>query len=259
VIFLVKKNIKRAIANLKSSLPLRTDPSGVRILMYHSIGGKPGDHPLAIRVRLDHFKEHTEELLRLKYRSYTVSEFAADKEAACGKKGIVITFDDGYKDNLTAAAILKASGLKATFFVTVSYINGQAQKKWADDSRREFMSWQDVRRLSEMGFEVGSHMIRHMGLSTLAKEDLRLELSGSKDVISGYTGKAVNTLSYPYGYFNDTVVACAREIGYRFACSSQEGWNGASLDRYILKRTEIDGYDTINDFRLKIKGYYDRI
>jgi peptidoglycan/xylan/chitin deacetylase (PgdA/CDA1 family) len=47
-------------------------------------------------------------------------------------KSIVVTFDDGYKDNLTLAApILQKHGVPATFFITTEYI-GAGKMKWED-------------------------------------------------------------------------------------------------------------------------------
>lgn len=47
-------------------------------------------------------------------------------------KSIVITFDDGYKDNLTIASrILQKYGIPATFFIATGYI-GTGKMKWED-------------------------------------------------------------------------------------------------------------------------------
>jgi len=48
-------------------------------------------------------------------------------------KSIVITFDDGYKDNLTIAApILRKYGVPATFFVATGFV-GTGKMKWEDE------------------------------------------------------------------------------------------------------------------------------
>ena len=48
------------------------------------------------------------------------------------RKSIVVTFDDGYKDNLTIAApILQKYGVPATFFIATGYI-GTDKMKWED-------------------------------------------------------------------------------------------------------------------------------
>jgi len=77
------------------------------------------------------------------------------------ENSIVLTFDDGYKDNLTIAApILQKYGIPATFFITTGYI-GTGRMKWEDQlsclirrSKKEVISI----KLSthEIFFKVGS-------------------------------------------------------------------------------------------------------
>ena len=300
MIFRLKKEAKRCRAAIRAALSGGKSPAGAgfRILMYHSVGGRPGDHALAIRVPADTFERELKEIANSGYKTFTVSEIvklhgltamaspssgfrrgaepcteshsftpsriwlsgarAKAPQAISGTKAIAITFDDGYKDNITsAAARLKKYGLAATFFVTVSYIENAAPKRWRDGSRREFMSWEDIKDISGMGFEVGSHMVRHVDLSALKEEEMLNELKRSKDIISGHISKEVKSCSYPYGGISGKVTKAANRAGYIAACSSFYGWNTPATDQYILRRTEIDGYDTINDFRLKVNGFYD--
>lgn len=258
--FLFKKNIKRlrAYIHVLGSGGKPLCHGGIRLLLYHSIGGNPYDHKLAVRVPLKKFHEELEFLRKSGYKTCTVSELIEHNLWQEREKYIALTFDDGYKDNLaTAAPIIKKMGMNATFFITTSDIDGAGRKKWSNGSPREYMNWQDIRHLGEMGFEIGSHMIHHVDLTSIDDIQLRLELEGSRDIISKNTGKQVKVLSYPYGRLNQRIAALAREAGYVGGCSSVCGVNYAGTDRYILKRTEIDGYDTITDFRHKISGYYD--
>lgn len=260
MIFRIKKEVKRCRAFLRSALSGNRSPEaeGSRILMYHSIGGSPEDHRLATRVPEDLFAKHIEEIAGSGRRVITVSEMVDGGENLLRDKCIAITFDDGYKDNALCAAVkLKQFGMRATFFVTVSYIDNTVNKNWANGLPRKFMTWEDVKDISDMGFEIGSHMLRHVDLTSLSEEDLYDELKKSKDIISSHIGRPIDTCSYPYGCINDKVVSMVKKAGYKAACSSFYGLNTPSTDSYILRRTEIDGYDTINSFKLKINGFYD--
>ena len=158
---------------------------------------------------------------------------------------------------MTASVKLKQMNLNATFFITTSYIDQAVQKQWRGGAVREFMTWEDISRLSEMGFEIGSHMVHHVNLTSLTEAELRCEFEDSRNIISKYIGKTIDVFSYPYGYLNEIAIETAKACGYKAGCSSFYGWNTASTNPYILKRTEIDAYDIINDFRLKLYGYYD--
>jgi hypothetical protein len=63
-------------------------------------------------------------------------------------KVIVLTFDDAVKSHRSyVAPLLKELGFGATFFVTY---------RWMEDEAN-FMSWEDIREIHEMGFEIGNH------------------------------------------------------------------------------------------------------
>jgi peptidoglycan/xylan/chitin deacetylase (PgdA/CDA1 family) len=258
MIFLIKKGIKRIIARTRFIFPFKSNTGGVRILVYHSIGGSPQDHRLGIRVPVNNFREQLNELSKQRFVAVTVSEFIENRLSFRTGKVIVITFDDGYKDNLTEAAMaLKDAGLKATFFITTSFIDGRSHKTWANGSQRQYLNWEDVCWLLEMGFEVGSHMVDHIGLSLLDEPKVNFQLEESKKRIEKMTGFKPKVLSYPYGKFNARVRILAQNAGYIGGCSSFSDINQLAADPYILKRTEIDGYDTIYDFRAKLNGLYD--
>ncbi len=256
--FIIKKNIKRFIAGARSTLTFKPKSEGVRILMYHSIGGRPEDHRFATRVPAANFRDQLDELSRIGYETMTVSELLKSGMSPRAKKAIVVTFDDGYKDNITEAApALKTRGIKATFFITTSNIDGKNCKKWTDGRNREYMDWDDIRRLSGMGFEIGSHMVDHMDLTSIDRDGLQHQFEGSKKAIVEKAGIKPVTFSYPYGRLNNEVVDMARSSGYIGGCSSFKGINKAGTDNFILRRTEIDGYDIITDFTNKLMSYYD--
>src|SRR5437899_12969632 len=75
-------------------------------------------------------------------------------------KLVVLTFDDAVKSHRTfVAPMLKDLGFGATFFVT---------HRWMDDTTN-FMNWQDIAEINEMGFEIGNHSWTHADFSTPKK------------------------------------------------------------------------------------------
>ena len=237
---------------------MRSKNEGTRILAYHSIGGKPQDHRLRIRVREESFREQVDELVRQGYVTMTVSELIENGPMAVAGKAIVLSFDDGYKDNITeAASELKARGMRATFFVTASNINGNSLKTWADGAKRAYMDWADVASLGRMGFEIGSHMVDHIRLTDLGDEEALYQLAASKREILEKAGIEPKTFSHPYGGADDKIAGLAKRAGYIGGCSLMKGLNIKTTDPYLLRRTEVGGDDTMDDFRAKLKGYHD--
>ncbi|MEZ5364533.1 MAG: polysaccharide deacetylase family protein [Bryobacterales bacterium] len=69
----------------------------------------------------------------------------------------VLTFDDAVKSHRSfVAPLLSQRGFGATFFIT---------HRWMED-KENFLNWDEVGELYEMGFEIGNHSWTHIGLST---------------------------------------------------------------------------------------------
>ncbi len=80
-------------------------------------------------------------------------------------KTVVLTFDDAVKSHRTfVTPLLKEYGFGATFFVT---------HRWMEDSVN-FMSWQEIAEIHEMGFEIGNHSWSHIDFAA-PKSAARME------------------------------------------------------------------------------------
>ena len=77
---------------------------------------------------------------------------------------VLITFDDGYRDNIEIAApILESFGFPACFFLTAGYV-GTGRTFWWDAEKgheSKLMSWAEAKQLVDRGFEVGAHTWSH--------------------------------------------------------------------------------------------------
>lgn len=95
----------------------RLTPCGV-VLAYHRVAAPSAD-PQALAVSPSHFAEHLE-VLRDLGASLSLRDFVHSCATGSVPRGaVVMTFDDGYADNLTTAEpLLRESGLHATVFVT---------------------------------------------------------------------------------------------------------------------------------------------
>jgi len=111
------------------------------VLLYHRVAS-PAVDPFLLCVREEHFREQIEVLSR-SVSPVTLAEYLA---ATCEGRDLgrcaVITFDDGYADNLhVAAPVLRARGVPAVFFVTSGQI-GLAKEFWWDSVSRILLSFQ---------------------------------------------------------------------------------------------------------------------
>ncbi len=109
-----------------------------------------------------------------------------------GKKLVALTFDDGPSPATTGRLldILKAKGVKATFFVVGSMVD-----RAPDLLKREVAE----------GHEVGSHSSFHQNLSKMGAGDLQNETANMDRIFMEVLGRKVEIMRPPYGAVSDAM------------------------------------------------------
>lgn len=105
------------------------------VLMYHRVTDLRPD-PWSLATSPRHFAEHLEVLHRA-YEVRSTSQLqAASRDGSLEGKTVVLTFDDGYHDNLAVAKpLLERWELPATFFVPTAIL-GSCREFWWDELER---------------------------------------------------------------------------------------------------------------------------
>ncbi|MDX6727160.1 MAG: hypothetical protein QOK49_1965 [Baekduia sp.] len=95
------------------------------ILLYHRVA--EGEDPLGLAVSPEHFAQQ----LAVLAQRWTPATLDAVAGGDAGLHGVAITFDDGYHDNLVAAApALRAAGIPATLFASTGHVASGAGFWW---------------------------------------------------------------------------------------------------------------------------------
>jgi peptidoglycan/xylan/chitin deacetylase (PgdA/CDA1 family) len=102
------------------------------ILLYHRIA-EPMTDPHSLCVSADHFAQQLK-VLRRQYHVVSLQDLRRCLETGClGRRSVVLTFDDGYVDNLTnARPLLDQYELPATFFIPTGFL-GRTRMFWWDE------------------------------------------------------------------------------------------------------------------------------
>lgn len=106
------------------------------VLLYHRVTD-PGSDPQLLSVSPENFYEQVN-LLRTKYALLEVEEFfqLLKNKKKFPKNACILTFDDGYADNLLEALpILETLKSQALFYITTCYL-GTARELWWDELER---------------------------------------------------------------------------------------------------------------------------
>src|SRR3954465_12555075 len=119
--------------------------------------------------------------------------------------------------------MLDAAGYPATVYAPTAYLdtperplswNGIEQGQGGPHERELLpMSWDQLRELADAGWEIGAHTRTHPHLTEVGDEELRVELGESKATVEERLGRPCPTLAYPYGDYDERVVAAAGAAG----------------------------------------------
>jgi len=229
----------------------RSAPHGPVMLVYHSLqpgGGVPA-WPWA--VSRDRFCEQLDFLLEAGYAVPTVTELLATPERFQGRTA-VITFDDGYVDNLAACEELKERGMKATWFISSGSIG--RHHPWPADGRPQerLLAADELRVMAASGMEIGSHTVTHPRLPAANDEMLARELADSKATLEDCLGHEVPSFAYPFGAWDERCELAVKQAGYRSACLTQTGWALREQDPYRLRRLTVFNTDSGSRFARKL-------
>ena len=161
----------------------------------------------------------------------------APEGEALGAHQVALTFDDGdLSDYDMVLPALDERQWKAAFFLTTERMGGAGS-----------VDWGQAKELAEAGMLLGSHGHTHRFLPSLGPEELRRELSESRDLIEKNTGAEVLTLSFPGGRFDRRVLRAAFDCGYRAAFTSAPVRPSLREGVRVLGRVAVRRGDDLGD------------
>lgn len=124
-------------------------------------------------------------------------------------KTIMLTtsWDDGHRDDIRLARMLKEHGIKGTFYVC---------PRDREFTHQDLLTPQEIKNISS-DFEIGAHTLTHPRLPEISKGQAEEEIFGSKAVLEEIAGKKVVTFCYPYGSYAKAHLQLVKDAGYRYA------------------------------------------
>ncbi|MFW6025069.1 MAG: S-layer homology domain-containing protein [Candidatus Woesearchaeota archaeon] len=201
------------------------------------------------------------DLKYLKENDYT-PVFVKDLNKPLPKNPVVITIDDGYKDNYDIAyPLIKKYNSKATISIIGLYIDEQIG--------REKFDWTQAKEMVDSGFiDIQHHtydLHRTEGFTNngLAcnKGVLKLETESIneykkritddflilKEKIESNLGYTPTVFTYPYGKYNQISEEVYKDLGIEFTLSTRHGIANMNDGNYLLKRLDVNEYTILDD------------
>jgi peptidoglycan/xylan/chitin deacetylase (PgdA/CDA1 family) len=218
----------------------------VPILMYHVIGTPPPDAPFpSLYVRRADFARQLAWLHAHGYQAVSLLRVYAywQRGYALPARPVVLTFDDGYREDFTNVRPLLAR--RHWPGVLNLAVQNLLDRK---------LTAPQIRTLIRDGWEIDAHTLTHRDLTTLANADLRHEVAGSRAWIRRRFHVPVDFFCYPSGRYNARVLAAVRAAG--FFGATTEGLRRASPRDGLLTlpRIRVDGSDGVSGLAAKLGG-----
>ncbi|SEL55963.1 polysaccharide deacetylase family protein [Nitrosovibrio tenuis] len=212
----------------------------------------------SISVTIDEFDHYLQWFRKRGFRSLTSAQF---ERALAGEevveRGLVITFDDGYRDNCyIAAPLLEKYGMNAILFVVTGKIKdeqtGQPTDTWLEEGDERYLSWDEIKSMVDSGiFELHSHTHSHdsswinsssANIRQVVQQDIAISVQTLRD--QGYTHEI--HLAWPWGYFRQEWLDDLSALGIRFSYTTQPGTNYPGCDiRKIMRLSGEKPFDYI--------------
>jgi len=210
----------------------------VPILMYHYVSELPPDadqYRRDLSVTPAMFQAHMQYLWNNGYTTISLYQLndALMRGTPLPVKPVVLTFDDGYIDHyVNVFSVLRQYNFTATFFI----ITGMP-----DGNEPDYMSWQQIREMSDAGMSMEDHTKTHPDLRGRSYDFLVYELLGSVQSLQAYTGKVPHMFAYPVGHYDNDVLGVLRSLPIWRAVTTQPGALQTTDNMLEMPRVRIHG------------------
>ncbi|MBB6451735.1 peptidoglycan/xylan/chitin deacetylase (PgdA/CDA1 family) [Salirhabdus euzebyi] len=207
-------------------------------------------------IRKSAFEKQMQALKDAHYTTLTPKEFLLFMEGKLDipKKSILLTFDDGYKDNVVEVyPILKKHGFKALNFVITEAITEKKQSY--NPEKHQYLSVNEIEKSCDV-FSFQSHTYNYHKENE--KEEAYLVYKPQQDIEEDISISLVNldqnnlSFAYPFGEYNQQTIQSLQKLGFKMAFTTEYKDAKPGMNMYEIPRKEVFPEDTVEDFKHKI-------
>ncbi|MFV0530377.1 MAG: polysaccharide deacetylase family protein [Flavobacteriales bacterium] len=209
--------------------------------MYHNI---LPDSDNKLTVTIDKLEQQFKYLTQ---KSYNTLFFSKLKENKALQKKIILTFDDGYKNNQEyLLPLLKKYNLKATIFLPTGRIG-------VDDDK---MTFSELKELDTNHIELALHSHDHPDYTKMSEKEIEQDLIKNITCLEKNKIPFTKVLAYPYGKYKKkdpdffkTIEKCGIDLALRIGNKIE---SYPFRNKYEVNRIGIKGGDTMLKFKLRL-------
>jgi len=204
------------------------------------------------------------------------------------QKALIITFDDGSKDNYLLKPIIEKYKIPITIFLCSGIIGTNRQFWWnydeisninrlkavTDNERidilanlgfneskeigtREALNKNEIEELASTGLvDFQCHTVTHPCLPKCSEEKASFEIFNSKKQLESNFNCKVYAISYPNGDYSDRDVELVMLAGYECALTVDPGFNDEKTNLFKLRRFGLSDSSDVDELLVKTCGFW---
>lgn len=249
----------------------------VTILMFHDINKN------VARQSFEYLSRHYNLISLQDYRK----ALAENNTHLLPKKSMVITFDDGHKQNYEILSVLREFEVPATIFLCSGIVDSH-RHYWFKSNRtgittdrlKQIPNKERLTILAESGFrqeetyeerqaltrqeiqemkpfiDFQAHTVFHPILPQCDDEESWFEIADCKQQLESNLQLEINAFAYPNGDYSTREVSYLQKAGYDLAVTVDLGLNTIKSNPYQLKRLSSNDTADINELIVKSSGLW---
>lgn len=236
----------------KAAIFKKHHPHWIPVLMYHKVPDQDIQSRHRIFVNREKFNRHLKFFKSRYFQTLTFKDLHQfwNQERPYSEfpeRPLLLTFDDGYVDNLkNAEPLLKQYGFRATIFLLGNHqITENTWDAETGEQPHKLMTLSEKKMLASDVWEIGSHGFDHLHLTKVSREKAFQEIQKSKESLENDFSKKIYCFAYPFGSTNSEIAQLAKKAGYSFAVNTDQGHLHIADHPHSIFRVNIfpeDGY-----------------
>jgi len=122
---------------------------------------------------------------------------------------VTTSWDDGHKLDIKLARLLQKYDVKGTFYISQFYFSNTLTEA-------------EIQELDAY-HEIGAHTLTHVDLTSIALDQAKEEIEGSKLYLEKVLSHEINMFSYPKGHYNREIMEIVEKSGFLGARTCNHG------------------------------------
>lgn len=237
---------------------------GLPVLNYHKINaGKEVDF---LTVNTTELRKHFSYLNKKGYTSLFISDVLAhiEQKKPLPAKPVMITLDDGYRDNYTALyPLLKEYNIRANIFLVGGFIQSPDNRHLAPNPMGEFMQAQEAVEMSKDLVQFGLHTFSHQSYSKLSLPEIEADLQKTRARLQELGIPLQPCHAYTFGAYNQkddnkrqAMVALLQQHEVRLAFRVSNWVDKLPLqNKFFISRIHVSGLFPFWKFKVALWGF----